>query len=156
MKHDRLSWLAVLFIIAGCAGDEPPTLDELQDDLQMVGAIGTELACECYAEHEPVSFDSEEECRDNYTSERDPTVEACLDDAYALDTAGSRAHLACYVAAFEQNNQCYRDILMCTDYTGTHTECALATLDALNACPELPAVVEQAVQACIQNQAPSS
>lgn len=143
-----LASLAFAYSAAGCEDEERPTLDELQDGLAAATALGNELICECYDEQTPDPFASREECISAYTAEDDAEEAQCLDEAYGMYPDESLASLTCTLAAFEGLNECYRESIVCGDYSATSGPCRLATLDELNQCPELPMALIEALAEC--------
>ena len=124
----------------GCGSDTPANLytqlTNVQDD-----AVAT--LCECF---EAAGEASEAACLAEYGNDDTAAETACVAEVYATYRAEALDTTQCELDAFADAQRCLDNVVAC-DRTAIGA-CFDATDTALEACPELPAAVETAIDAC--------
>ena len=124
----------------GCGSDTPANLYTQLTNNQ---ADAVALLCECF---EAVGATSEAECITEFGDEDSATEQACLAEVYATYRTEALPAVECQMDAFDDVADCVNDVVAC-DETAIQ-DCFEAADTAFDACPELPAAVETAVEAC--------
>ncbi|MEO1174975.1 MAG: hypothetical protein AAFX94_23410 [Myxococcota bacterium] len=132
----RIAFLmGVAALGTGCGSDPSDTYSDIIEELNEAFA----RICEC---SEDVAV-----CTDFFTFDASIAEDPCVVDAFALDEDGSQETLDCTLELAEDFNDCVEDNLSCSDESSTN-----ACLDQLESpeteCPDLPADVEAALEAC--------
>jgi len=133
MKH-RVRPLALLVLIASGCG-----VNSLLDKLDAEGEKSVDLACSCTN-----VFPDRAACEAMFGSFFTFFDRGCVEDALAEDKDGSKATLKCILDKSRDYNKCLEDNLDCNDYTSIEG----CEQNFAGECPELPAAVNTALQAC--------
>jgi hypothetical protein len=143
----RKSILTVLFstLLLACGGG--PDIDSKLDAIENEQSAQVQIFCDCYVE---LGIPSREMCVAFFPTPT-PQERACAFDAFELDADASVDYLDCVFQAQADYTTCMETDLVCTDDTSLNA-CDNVYGAARNACPQLPANVDAALNACAPQQ----
>lgn len=138
-----VAWLGAL---AGCAagegdeGDEgSAALQQLSDEMNAAGDLQRERLCSECDDADPLVQNN---CRDE-----SPATETCHVEALQIDAVASQTWLECMVPHANDFAACLDENLQCGD-EASWLPCTDAYAAAVEACGELPDTVNEALEAC--------
>ena len=142
MNTKRL-WVGVVASMLGVAGCGGGSGSNAFDVLSAAESDAIAAVCECFALN---AFTSAAECEAEFSEDRTAEEIACAQEVYEANEAALQAETDCLLEAFSDAESCLNAVDACDETA--HSACFDAVQEAIDACPEPPASVEAALDAC--------